>query len=297
MNAANPPRPSDTLRVVAVTAAAIFMAAAALVGSGLFGGTAVQDLQGGALDADGSYLAPARGAFRIWSVIYLGLAAYTIWQTLPSQRANRRQRALGWWIALTMVLNGVWLLTAQFLTLALTVVAIVLLLVALSVTFHRAVRVRHERWVDGLLIDGVTGLHLGWVTLATVANSAAWLTVSAPDEWEAAADAAGVAVLLVVAIIGVAIGWWSRGQGASAFAAFAPALALAWGLSWLAVARIGGSPPSDAIGITAVVVAVVVLVPPLIGQYHPRGRTTRADRDPHTPETAPFGALDAKEQK
>ena len=64
----------------------------------------MQDLQGGALDADATYLAPARPAFSIWSAIYLGLIAYTVWQAMPGQRASSRQRALGWWIALTMVL-------------------------------------------------------------------------------------------------------------------------------------------------------------------------------------------------
>ena len=90
------------------------MIVAALVGTGFFGGTPVQDLQDGRLDADASYLAPAQQAFSIWSVIYVGLLAYTVWQALPRQRSRDRQRALGWLIAATMVLNGLWLVAAQF---------------------------------------------------------------------------------------------------------------------------------------------------------------------------------------
>lgn len=246
----------DIVRQIAVIAAAVFMIIAAMVGTGLFGGTPVQDLQGGALDQDGSFLAPARPAFQIWSVIYLGLLAYTVWQALPGQRANRRQRHLGWFIAATMVLNGVWLVTAQFLTLLLTVVAIVLLVAMLGWTFQRAVADPPDGWVDALLIDGVTGLHLGWVTLATVANTAALLTQIAPGSWDVYPHQISVAVLVVVALVGVAIAWASRWR-------FSPGLAMAWGLTWIAVARLTREPHSDAVGIAAIIVAIVVLVQPV----------------------------------
>lgn len=247
----------DVIRQIVVVSAAVFMLIAAMVGTGLFGGTAVQDLQGGALDQDGSFLAPARSAFGIWSVIYIGLLAYTVWQALPGQRANHRQRHLGWFIAATMVLNGLWLVTAQFLNLPLTVIGIVVLLVALSLTFRRAVADPPDGWVDGLLIDVVTGLHLGWVTLATVANIAAWLTQIAPSSWGVYPHAIGVAVLVVVGIIGVAIAWVSGWR-------FAPGLAMGWGLSWIGVARLSGEPHSDLIGTVAFIVAAVVAVPPVV---------------------------------
>jgi hypothetical protein len=101
-------------------------------------------------------------------------------------------------------------------------------------------------------------LHLGWVTLATVANIAAWLTSIGPPEWESSADLWGVVVLIAVAVIGLGIEIASRWR-------LAPALALAWGLVWLAVGRLVGEPHSTAIGVTAIVVAVVILATALIG--------------------------------
>ncbi|RWR21999.1 tryptophan-rich sensory protein [Microbacterium enclense] len=258
-HARTPARGSDLVRQIVVLSAVSFMLIAAVIGAGAFGNTAVEDQQGGALDTDGSYLAPAGPAFSIWSVIYLGLIAYAIWQALPRQRSSERQRALGWPIALTMVLNGLWLVAARFGTLFLTVVVIVLLLAALGWAFRTAVVTRDPRGgvVDSILIDGVTGLHLGWVTLATVANTAAWLTTVVPPSWENAADAIGVTVLVVVALLGLAIAWRSEWR-------IAPALALAWGLSWLAVERLTGSPASTPIAVTAIIVAVVVLLPPAV---------------------------------
>ena len=248
----------DLTRQILVISAFCFMIVAAMVGTGLLGGTPVNELQGGALDADGSYLAPARPAFSIWTVIYVGLFAYTIWQALPRERGRERQRVLGWLIAGTMVLNGLWLVAAQFGSLPLTVLAIIVLLAMLGVAFHRTVIDPSEGWADRVLIDGVTGLHLGWVTLATVANVAAWLTAIGPADWEGAADLWGIVVLIAVAIIGLSIGAASRWR-------LAPALALAWGLTWLAVARLTGEPESTPIGITALVVAVVILGASVIG--------------------------------
>ena len=249
---------ADLVRQIAVISAVVFMLIAAMVGVGLFGGTAVQDLQNGALDSDASYLAPASRAFSIWSVIYVGLIAYAVWQALPRQRANERQRALGWLVALTAVLNGIWLVVAQFATLPLTVVAIVVLLGALAVTFRRAVRTRTpgDGIADAVLIDGVTGLHLGWVTVATVANTAALLTQSGPASWAAAADVLGVVVLIVVGAIGLAIAFASGWR-------VTPTLAIGWGVFWLGIGRLTGEPASTPIGVTALIVAAIVVLVPL----------------------------------
>ena len=258
----------DIVRQVAVISAFCFMIVAAMVGTGLLGGTPVQDLQDGALDADGSYLAPATSAFSIWSAIYVGLFAYTVWQALPQQRERTRQRALGWLIAGTMVLNGLWLVTAQFATLPLTVLAIVLLLALLGVTFRVAVLQPGRGVPDALLIDGVTGLHLGWVTLATVANTAAWLTTIVPAEAGESAALWGILVLVVVAVIGVAIAWASHWR-------IAPGLAMGWGLVWIGVGRLAFEPESTAIGVTAIIVAAIVILVPAVGAVLHRAADVR----------------------
>lgn len=254
----NEARSLDLVRQIVVISALVFMLIAAMVGVGVFGGTPIAEAQGGALAADATLLAPATPAFSIWSVIYVGLAAYTVWQALPTQRAAARQRATGWWIALSMVLDGLWIVTVQMFTLWGTTLAIFVLLAALCITFQRAVATRMPRGgvVDSLLIDGVTGLHLGWVAVASVANVAAWLTAIGPTEWADHAQAWGIAVIVVVALIGLAIAWASGWR-------VAPGLALGWGLVWIAVGRLADQPRSEAIGIAAIVAAVVVLGTPL----------------------------------
>jgi len=235
---------ADIVRQVGVISAVTFMLIAAVIGVGAFGGTRVQDVQDDALSATGSYLAPASQAFSIWSVIYVLMVAYAVWQALPSQRADARQRVLGWWIAATAVLNGLWLVAAQFTTLPLTVLVIVLLLVTLGWTFHLAVQNPPRGVRQALFTDITVGLHLGWVALATVANSSAWLTQIVPAEWGQAADAVGIAIA-------------SGGR-------VAPGLAMGWGLVWIGVGRAVDEPESMPIAIAAWIAAAVVVLVPII---------------------------------
>lgn len=256
----------DILRQSTIIAAAVFMIIGAAVGGGAFGGEPVQELQKGALSAEGSYLAPAGPAFAIWTLIYLGLAAYTIWQALPAQRDSSRQRAIGWWVAGSMVLNGLWLVTARYLSLVATVIVIAALLAVLARIIVMLGRDRAPGPLDLTLFDGVQGLHFGWVTIATVANTAAWLTQTLPADLGEQADAWGTGVLVVVAVIGAASALVTR--------RLAPALATSWGLVWLAVGRIGGEPQSTPIGVTGLIVAAVILIAGIVGVLRAR-RTAR----------------------
>lgn len=252
---------SDLARQIAVISAVVFMIIAAMVGTGLFGGTNVRDLQGGALDADATVLAPAVPAFSIWSLVYVLMIAYAVWQALPGQRARTRQRRAGWWIALTAVLNGFWLLAAQFLNLVSTVIAIIVLLVALGWTLRILVLSPPERITDRVFMDATVGIHLGWVSLATVANVTAWLTAQVVPPLDERTQAVwGVVVLVVVAAVGVGIAWGTR--TAQSLGRIAPALAMAWGLVWIGVARLTGEPRTETVAVTAFVVAVVIVAAP-----------------------------------
>lgn len=250
-------RRSDVARQVAVCAAVLFALLCGLFGSGVLGG-GIREAQGGALDADATLIAPGRPAFGIWSVIYLGLIGYAVWQALPRQRVAGRQRSVGWWIAGTAGLNGLWVLVALLAPLPMTVAVMVLLLATLCVTFHRVVLTAEVRspWADLVLIDGVTGLHLGWVSVATVANVAAWLQLVVHGDLGGAEGWIAAGMLVVLMAVGLttsALTGWR----------VAPPWAMAWGAVWIGVERLAGTPSSPLVGWTAVGVAVVLFAVPL----------------------------------
>ena len=163
----------DRVRQVVVVVSVVLAIVGSAIGSGAFGGTAIQDAAGGALAADATLLAPGTGAFQIWSAVYLGLVAYAVLQALPTQATRDRHRRIGWLAAASMLLNAAWILSIQAGLLALSVSVIAALVVVLVLIVLRLGRA--ESTVDRIVGDGTFGLYLGWVTIATVANVTALL--------------------------------------------------------------------------------------------------------------------------
>ena len=230
------------------TAAAIV---AAFIGSGALGGTPVAEAAGGALSADATPVAPAGSAFSIWSLIYLGLAAYALWQLTPVARRSLRQRALRPWALASVLLNAVWIWTVQLDAVWASVLVIIALLSVLIRIMFILGAPRTGGVVELAVADGTFGLYLGWVSVATLANTYAWL---AANEVELVTGVPfGVVGILVAAAIGVATALLSGGR-------VAPALATAWGLAWVAVGRTEGRFESQALAWTAAICAAVVLI-------------------------------------
>ncbi|MCH1881727.1 tryptophan-rich sensory protein [Agrococcus sp. ARC_14] len=260
-----PTSTAERIRPWAVLIALPATLAMAALGSGAFGGQEVQASSSGALSADATPLAPASTAFSIWSLIYLGLAAYAIWQVLPKQRRDPRQQRVGWLAVASLVLNAAWILCAQAGLLPLTVVVIVLLLAVLAAIFELLQRSRADSLLETALVDGTFGLYLGWVSVATVANIAAWLADAGLRP--AAFELPAVVVLAVVAAVGVAIAIRSRGS-------IAPSLAMLWGLSWIGVGRLLDQPQSLAVAVAAAAACVVIGAATVIARL----RRVRASR-------------------
>lgn len=242
----------DTVRQLAVAVSAVLAIVGSFIGSGAAGGTPIQEAAGGALSAAATLIAPGAPAFSIWSVIYLGLIAYAVWQLLPPQRTAQRHRALGYWVAASLLLNAAWVLSIQFDLLWLSVPVIAALLAVLTRAFVLCLRLRPTGAIDALLTDGTIGLYLGWVCIATAANVSAVLVAAGFTGFGIPEAVWAVAVVAVAGAVGVLLAL--RGHGR-----IAPALSLSWGLAWVAVARLTGDLLSMPTAIAAVVAVVAVL--------------------------------------
>ncbi|WP_432525051.1 tryptophan-rich sensory protein, partial [Kineococcus sp. SYSU DK006] len=238
----------DGARQAAVAAGAVLAVVGSAIGSGALSGTPIAEAAGGALSASATLVAPAGPAFGIWGVVYAGLVAHAVWQALPAQREDARQRRTGWWTAASLVLNAAWILTVQAGQLAASVAVVAALLVVLVVAFTRLLQRGPRSPVESVVVDGTTGLYLGWVSIATVANTAAALRQAGLRSGE---EAWAVGVLALAAVIGVVTA--VRSHGRLAFGA-----GLAWGLGWVAAGRAGGADASTAVAVTAGAAAAVV---------------------------------------
>ncbi len=242
----------DVLRQFIVAVSAIVAVVGSFIGSGAAGGTEIQKASGGALAADATLVAPHGPAFAIWSLIYAGLLAYAVWQFLPSQRRQERHRRIGYPVAASLLLNAAWILSIQFDQLWLSVPVIIILLAVLLWIFVLLREHHSTSRTDGIITDGSLGLYLGWVSVATLANISAWTVAEGfsgfgmdPVYWTISAVLAAVSIGVVIALYG-------RGG-------VAPAASLAWGLSWIAVARLIGDLKSTPVAVVALVGAVVII--------------------------------------
>lgn len=243
-------RPSPAQQLF-VTASMVFCVVGTLVGTGVIG-TRVAESAGGDLAADATLLAPFGTAFSIWSVIYAGLAAYTVWQWLPRYAGTRRASGIGWLAGASMILNAAWLLVTQAGWIWVSVVVILALAVVLGLLVRRLGAQAAPDAPSRLIVDGTFGLYLGWVCVATCANIAAAFVGSGVSMDPAIEVALACAVLAVAAGLGVLLARRFGGR-------WAVALALAWGLAWIGVARLIDDPRSTAAGLAAIAAAAVVL--------------------------------------
>ncbi len=247
------PTRADRARQMGVTVAEVLCVLGTLVGVGVIGGTEVAESSGGALAADATLIAPAGPAFSIWSVIYAGLAAYTVWQWLPAQATDERHRRTGWLAAASMLLNAAWLLVTRQGWIWVSVVVIAALVVVLGVLVRRLTERPSFGLVEAVVVDGTFGAYLGWVCVATCANITAALVSSGVDPGPPASEVWAVAVLAIAAGVGVLLAHRLGGR-------YAVALAIAWGLAWIAVGRASDEPRSAVTAWAAVIAAVVVVV-------------------------------------
>ena len=238
---------------------------AAFIGSGALGGTPINEAAGGALSADATPIAPAGTAFSIWSVIYLGLAAYAIWQLTPTARRSPRQEAVRPWALASAVLNALWIWTVQLGWLAVSVLVIVVLLAVIIRLMFLLGAPRTGGVIEKVVTDWTFGLYLGWVSVAFLANTYAWLADAGIDIFTRIQ--LGVVGIVVAAGIGIATALLSGGR-------IAPALATSWGLAWVSVGRTEGAFESPELVWTAVLAVIVVLFIALAANVTARSRSS-----------------------
>jgi benzodiazapine receptor len=114
---------------------------------------------------------PAPYVFAIWTVIYLGLAAYAVYQVQPSLRDDERLRSLDLPFLLGSVANMSWLLLWHFQFYMATFVVMLVLLGSLITIYRRldperATAPTERRWA----VHHGFSLYLGWITIAAMAN-------------------------------------------------------------------------------------------------------------------------------
>jgi translocator protein len=188
--------------------------------AGFFGGLTNKDIS----DKYHTLITPAGYAFAIWGVIFLGMIAFGIYQALPSQRANPRFRAIGGWVILNALANGIWspIFNNEYISLALLVILVILgsLAVIVERLLARPRQIDLANELDAPLVEFPVSaaetwlarvpflIYFGWVTVATIVNVAVALKASGFELAGMSESGWAQAVL----VVGLVVGLWVFGH-------------------------------------------------------------------------------------
>ena len=194
-----------------------------LAATGILGG-----IETGAIsDKYPTRITPAGYAFAIWSLIYLGMIAFSIYQALPLNA--ERFRAIRRVYILSCVANCAWL---YFWHREMIVVCLAVILILLgTLAFINAKLQNTETYAEFWLVKAPFGIYFGWVTAATILNATIALVYLNIQVSDSMAVILGAVLILIAAALGVIIRWRLTNY-------FYP-LALAWALTAIAVKQSG----------------------------------------------------------
>ncbi|MDP3970580.1 MAG: tryptophan-rich sensory protein [bacterium] len=134
-------------------------------------------------DAIPTYFVPEGYVFSIWSLIYLALIAYAIYQILPKVKGNKKLHSIAWLFVINALANSMWIFLWHYEYVATSVLAMLVILVTLILIYVKLdigrERVGAKKY---LLTHFPFSLYLGWISVATIANIAGALYV---HEWSA----------------------------------------------------------------------------------------------------------------
>jgi hypothetical protein len=197
-------------------------------------------------DKNLTILTPADYAFSIWSLIYAGLVAFSIYQLL-TRNASRFERVRTPYI-LSCVLNCAWIYFWLFDSVLICLLIIIALLLSLLWTYHAGSpgNSRGDTW----FVKAPLGLYSGWATVASLIN----LAVAAKRIDFDPSAIGGVVLIAIGADLGVAVAVTMRNY-------FFP-LAIAWALTAIAIKQSGHTAivVSAAVGVVACLISAVSFV-------------------------------------
>jgi len=120
---------------------------------------------------------PAGYVFSIWSVIYILLFIFSVYQALPNQRDNPILKEIGVYFILSCGANITWIFLWHYEYIVLSVVPMFILLGSLIMIYLRLDigRAQKVSRAEKLCVHLPFSVYLGWITVAPIANVAAAL--------------------------------------------------------------------------------------------------------------------------
>ena len=157
---------------------------------------------------------PSGWVFSIWSLIYVGLIAFSIRAVVlggrgSSDRALARLRSIELPFLVSCAANAGWIFLWHYRQIAASVVVMLLLLASLAVIYVRLRRQPASGLLERVVVDGTFSLYAGRITTATFANLGAWFFDIGSYPLGLTMDQAAIVTVVAATAIYVAVGTWT----------------------------------------------------------------------------------------
>jgi hypothetical protein len=154
---------------------------------------------------------PAGYAFSIWGLIYLGLLGFVIfqaWAVFKQKKFARVVGKVGWWFILSCLANISWIFAWLYEEIGISVLIMVFLLFCLIQIIRNT---RMELDDEPLPVIGFLwwpfSAYSGWITVAFVANMAAYLTAIGWNGFGISGVTWTILLIIVAGVINLMITW------------------------------------------------------------------------------------------
>jgi hypothetical protein len=148
--------------------------------TGIFNGNTMKIVS----DKYHNYFTPAGYAFSIWGLIYLGLlgfVCYTGSVFFKKRSRNIEDKIIvlniGWWFVISCIANSFWIIAWLYEYTGLSVIIMLVLLFSLlKIIVNTRMELDFHPLKKYLFIFWPFAIYSGWITVALIADVAAWLT-------------------------------------------------------------------------------------------------------------------------
>ncbi|MEO6844305.1 MAG: hypothetical protein ABI184_03970 [Ginsengibacter sp.] len=225
-----------------------------LSNTGIFNGKTVASVS----DKYHNYFTPAGYAFSIWGVIYLGLLGFVFYTGGSLFKKSNDDNTLendvvlkiGWWFVISCIGNSFWIIAWLYGYLGITVILMLIVLCSLlKIIINTRMELDFHPIKKYLFIFWPFAIYTGWITVALVADIAAWLT---KINWNGLGISQITWTIIMIAVAGLINVFmiWKRNLREYA-------LVGVWALVAIAIANRGGV---KSIVYSSIIAAAIILI-------------------------------------
>lgn len=175
--------------------------------SGLLNGNTMKTIS----DKYANYFTPAGYAFSIWGLIYLGLLGFVVYTAAGLNKEQQGGSVLlqvKWWFVVSCLANSLWVVAWLYDYIGLSVVLMAVIFISLlNIIISTGAVVEGASLKKYLLVFAPFSLYFGWISVAFIANMAAYLTATGWDGWGISAINWTVIMIAVAGLVNIFVIW------------------------------------------------------------------------------------------